>query len=64
MYSWEIQNWLSDRNYSLTSKEYIWLIKDSQSKQIDHIKFDTYSDRFQLWTKDGYEWMVNVTYEE
>lgn len=60
MYSSEIQSWLSIRNYHLTSKEYIWLIIESASIQIDHIKYDQFDNKFSLWTNDGYSWEITV----
>lgn len=60
MYSSEIQSWLSTRNYHLTSKEYIWLILESASIQIDHIKYDPFANKFLLWTNDGYSWEITV----
>ena len=63
MYSEEIQNWLSERNYNLSSDEYIWLTLYSKSIQIDHIKFDPYSSKFSIWTNDGYSWQITVRKE-
>lgn len=58
MYSNEIQNWLSVRNYCLTTSEYIWLINQSNSSQIDHIKNE--GIKIHLWTNDKYDWGINI----
>lgn len=58
MYSSEIQSWLSARNYHLSSKEYIWLINESESTQIDHIKYE--NGQIHLWTNDEYHWSITV----
>lgn len=31
-----------------------------ESPQIDHVKYDAFSDRFQIWTTDGYYWNIKV----
>lgn len=60
MYSYEIQNWLESKNYTLTSQEYIKLITDENNIQIDHIKFDPFANKTNIWTNDGYEWSISV----
>ena len=55
MYSCEIHSWLESKGYRLSSKEYLWLTEESGSVQINHIKYNPYSDDFTIWTKDGYE---------
>lgn len=49
MYSEEIKNLIELRNYYISVKEYLMVIK---SPQIDHIKYE--NQNFNIWTKDGY----------
>ena len=49
MYSDEIQKLLELRNYYVSYKEYIEIIK---SPQIDHIKYE--NQGFSIWTTDNY----------
>lgn len=63
MYSEEIQNWLASKQYNLTSKEYIWLINEENNCQIDHISFDSFSNKYSIWTNDGYGWQITVRKE-
>lgn len=63
MYSEEIQNWLASKQYNLTSDEYVWMINEENNPQIDHILFDPYSNKYSIWTNDGYGWQIIVRKE-
>lgn len=58
MYSHEIDQTLKSENYNIRSDTYL-RICDS-SPQITHIKYDPYSDSFELWSTDNYYWKINV----
>lgn len=58
MYSHEIEELLKLRNYIISSIEYINMIETSP--QIDHIKYNPYSDEFETWTKDNYYFKYKV----
>lgn len=51
MYNWEISNFLSKNNYQISYSDYINI--QMSSPQINHVKFNPYSNYFQIWTKDG-----------
>ena len=48
MYDWEIQNYLSERNYSLSNKEYVYMC--TTSPQLNHIKYNPYENCFEAWS--------------
>ena len=55
MYSEEIQKLIELRNYYISVKEYLEIIK---SPQVDHIKYENQS--FNVWTKDGYYFKFKI----
>jgi hypothetical protein len=52
VYDWEIQNYLKERNYKLTNKEYIFVC--DTCPQINHIKYNAFEDNFEAWTDCNY----------
>ena len=48
MFDWEIQNYLQERNYILTNKEYVYIC--NTCPQINHIKYNSFADNFEIWT--------------
>lgn len=52
MYDWEIENCLRDNNYSLSSKVYIDICKNSP--QIKHVKYNAFENYFEIWTDCNY----------
>lgn len=59
MYSDEIQKLLELRNYYISVKEYIEIVK---SPQIDHIKYE--NQGFKIWTTDGYYFKLRLRREK
>ena len=59
MLSWEIESFLKERNYKLNSDEYQELTPQKNS-QIKRLYYDTSTDKFHLYTYDGYEWEFEV----
>ena len=60
MYSWEIDGIIKDYNYTLPSSVYIKISDVNNSPQITHIKYDAWSNRFNMWTNDGSNWSFIV----
>lgn len=60
MFSWEIEKFLSDRNYSLTKEEYFEITDISMNPQIARIRYNAFEDDFQIITMDGYSWIVRL----
>ncbi len=58
MYSHEIQKLLELRNYMISYKEYIQIIR---SPQVDHVVFKNH--QFQIWTNDGYQFKLQIRKE-
>lgn len=60
MYSYEIENLLKLRNYLVTREEYAKISDIKQNPQINHIKYDTFKDEFQIDTKDDFHFKVKI----
>lgn len=60
MYSWEIDNYLRNKNYVINKDEYVNLINISSSSQIIYVKYDAYSNSFYVETNDGYNWVFRI----
>lgn len=59
MYSWEITETLKNNNNEINSETYIEIIH--KSSQINHVKYNAYSDSFEMWDKDGMYWNFRVS---
>lgn len=55
MYSEEIKRLIEARNYYVSVKEYLMIIK---SPQINHIKYE--NQMFNVWTKEGYYFKFKI----
>lgn len=62
MYSHEIDKVLNENNYDIGSNMYMYICRTSP--QLNHIKYDAYSDKFQMWSSDGYHWEFAVHRED
>ena len=58
MYSHEIEQLLKIRNYLISSQEYLNIMKTSP--QINHVKYNPYSNDFETWTSDSYYFKYKV----
>ena len=61
MYDWEFRNFLEERNYMLTSKEYIYVC--NTCPQINQIKYNSFENNFEIWT-DCSHFKFQVYYKE
>lgn len=57
MYSWEIDNIIKQFNYNLPSEEYVRICR---SEQVCRVHYDPFSNDFEVWTSDGYNWKFQV----
>lgn len=57
MYSWELENYIKERNYELSKEEILFVQDIEKHPQINHIKYDQYTNRFDMWDKD--DWHIN-----
>lgn len=55
MYSNEIKRLLEEKQYLISVKEYIQIIK---SPQVNHIQYK--NQQFYIWTEDGYEFVLKI----
>lgn len=62
MYSYEIEKILESENYNIPSKMYSRICKESP--QITRMKYDAFSNSYEIWTIDDYYWKFNVHSEE
>lgn len=60
MYSHEIEQLLKTRNYLVSREEYNQISNLKDNPQINHIKYDTYKDEFQIDTKDNYHFKLKI----
>lgn len=64
MFSHELDSYISQRNYTLTPQEGLFVTDVKQHPQINHIKFDPYNGRHDIWTSDGWSWNVKIKQRE
>lgn len=62
MYSWEIDKFIKDRNYKLSSIEYCNLCDTSH--QINRIKYNQIFNNYEIWTDDNYYFKFKVYYQK
>lgn len=60
MYSWEIDKEIKSHNNQIPASVYLEISDVSKSPQIDHIKYNAYSNCYSIWTKDGWCWNFQV----
>lgn len=61
MFSWEINEIMSHKDYRLNPDDYLKIC--SSSTQITHVHYDAYSNRYHIYTEDGYHWEFEVKYD-
>ena len=54
MYSWEIEEYLKERNYYLTSDEIIYVTNMELHPQLTRISYNNEFDFYEMWTSDNY----------
>ena len=60
MYSYEIKQFLADRNNVITKEDYYSLTNVHENPQIKSIKYNTFEDKYELETDDGYYFKFSV----
>lgn len=60
MYSHEIDQKIKQYNHQIPSSVYLEISDTNKNPQINHIKYNAYSDSFSMWTKDGWHWDFKV----
>ena len=65
MFSWEIKNFLKQRNYHLGGNDLLYILDVKQHPQINHIKFNPYDNSYEMWDKEGnYFHFTAIPYKE
>lgn len=65
MFSWEIENFLKERNYYIGGNDLNFILDTRQHPQINHIKFNPFDNTYEMWDKDGrYFHFTGMTYKE
>lgn len=52
MFSWEIENFLRERNYYIGGDDLLFITDIKQHPQINHIKFNSYDNSYEMWDKE------------
>ena len=63
MYSYEIKQFLYERNQTLTREEYKKITDTKENPQINQMKYNTGDDFYEISTSDGYFFKFKVTAE-
>jgi hypothetical protein len=62
MYDWELRQYLEVRGYKLSTNEYLHVCYTCP--QINHVKYDAFSDDFEVWTDDRNYFRFKVYHKE
>lgn len=60
MFSHEIKQFLAERNYNISKADYYYLTDVRENPQIRDIKYNTFEDKYDLTTDDGYYFKFSV----
>jgi hypothetical protein len=58
MFSHEIEQTITSQNYHIDSETYFKIC--SSSPQIWHIKYNPYSNEYEMWSSDNYYWKFTM----
>lgn len=64
MYSYEIEEYLRERNYTLTPEEILQIINVSINTQIFYISYNAEYNYYEIRTRDGYCFKFGVKEKE
>lgn len=62
IFSWEISKILESNNYNIDSETYLHIC--TTSPQLNHIKYDGWSDSFEMYDGENNYWKFNVYRKE
>lgn len=62
MYNWELEKYIQQRSYKLTSTEYLHIC--DTCPQIRRVTYDAYTDHFTITTDDNQQYEITVCYME
>ena len=58
MYDWELTRYMEERHNNLSNKEYIYVC--NTCPQINHVKYDAWSNTFEMWSDAGSYWSFSI----
>ena len=58
MFSYEIDSLMRSKGYRIEKDDYANIISDST--QIERVNYCAFTNKFHIWTNDGYNWEFNV----
>ena len=58
MYSFEIHELMTKRNYILTPEDYFEILENTP--QIARVSYDAFSNKYHIWTDDGCDWEFEI----
>lgn len=64
MYSWEIEKFLKDRNYCIGKNDLKFITDIKSHPQLDHIKYNSYDNSYDMWDKEGTYYHFKVENKE
>lgn len=65
MYSWEIQQFIEDRNYYIGGDDLLFITNPYLHPQLTHIKYNPYENKYEMWDNEGwYFYFWAMPYEE
>jgi hypothetical protein len=60
IYSYEIDEYLRCRNWTITTQEYLYVSDVKTSPQICCVSYNSYNNNFYMETTDGYNWIFRI----
>lgn len=60
MYSWELQQYIHDRNYSLAREEILFVTDIRQHPQLVRITYNPWSNSYDMYDRDGNHYNFEV----
>lgn len=60
MYSYEIKQFLKERNYTITPEECMIIMDPNINCQITSVKYNATNNEYQIETSDGYQFLFKV----
>ena len=53
MFTYELIEFIASRNYYIGGDDLLFVIDTKQHPQINHIKYDPYQNKYEMWDKEG-----------
>jgi hypothetical protein len=60
MYSWELANFIKDRNYWLGGDDYLKATSIEENPQLVSIKYNAYDNTIEMKDRDGWYFKFNI----